>query len=196
MASTKTRATQSGSKGGRQQVTELQREEIRKAFDCFDTDGSGSVNAFTALKVTLTVLGFQPKKADIRKLLQKERSDVIIDDNTLLDFNTFLDIVTEMMGTPPPERELYKAYHEMGGINPQTGEDRGLGVDELRIVAEERLGLKRGTQRMTDEELQEMVFQTLPKETQVLVMQGKIPLEQQRINLPDFLRMMKKTGQC
>ncbi|KAK2944530.1 hypothetical protein BLNAU_20536 [Blattamonas nauphoetae] len=182
--------------GGRQQVTELQREEIRKAFDCFDTDGSGSVNAFTALKVTLTVLGFQPKKADIRKLLQKERSDVVIDDNTLLDFNTFLDIVTEMMGTPPPERELYKAYHEMGGINPQTGEDRGLGVDELRIVAEERLGLKRGTQRMTDEELQEMVFQTLPKETQVLVMQGKIPLEQQRINLPDFLRMMKKTGQC
>ncbi|KAA6376687.1 MAG: putative CEN2 protein [Streblomastix strix] len=179
------RTDKKGKKAGRQQVTETQREEIRKAFDCFDTDGSGSVNALTALKVTLTVLGFQPKIQDLKLLLAKERGDMNVDENTQLDFNTFLDIVTEMMGTPPPEREFYKAFYQMGG-----DAEKSIGVNELHAVAK-KLGMK-----MTNEEVEEMIYQTLPREQQNAVHQGKIQLAKQRCNLQDFLRMMKKTGQC
>ncbi|KAH7832468.1 centrin [Monocercomonoides exilis] len=172
-------------KGGRQQVTEVQREEIRRAFDCFDTDGSGSVNALTALKVTLTVLGFQPKKSDIKRLLAKERGDLVVDENTQLDFNTYLDIVTQMMGTPPPERELYKAFKQLGGSPTHP-----IGVAELGSVAT-NLGMD-----MTQEELEEMIFQTLRREDQQAVLQGRLALGKQTCGLEDFLKMMKKTGQC
>jgi uncharacterized phage protein gp47/JayE len=49
-------------------VTEEQKQEIREAFDLFDADGSGSIDA-KELKVAMRALGFEPKKEEIKKLM-------------------------------------------------------------------------------------------------------------------------------
>ncbi len=42
-------------------MTEEQKQEIREAFDMFDTDGSGTIDA-KELKVAMRALRFEPKK--------------------------------------------------------------------------------------------------------------------------------------
>jgi Ca2+-binding EF-hand superfamily protein len=49
-------------------VTQDQKQEIREAFDLFDADGSGSIDA-KELKVAMRALGFEPKKEEIKKLM-------------------------------------------------------------------------------------------------------------------------------
>ena len=43
------------------ELTEEQKQEIREAFDLFDIDGSGTIDA-KELKVAMRALGFEPKK--------------------------------------------------------------------------------------------------------------------------------------
>jgi centrin-1 len=50
----------------RTELTEEQRQEIKEAFDLFDTDGSGSIDA-KELKVAMRALGFEPKRKRSRK---------------------------------------------------------------------------------------------------------------------------------
>ena len=47
------------------ELTEEQKQEIKEAFDLFDTAGSGSIDA-KELKVAMRALGFEPKKEEIR----------------------------------------------------------------------------------------------------------------------------------
>merc|ERR1711879_589329 len=49
--------------GGKKQkeLTEEQKQEIKEAFDLFDTDGSGSIDS-KELKVAMRALGFEPKE--------------------------------------------------------------------------------------------------------------------------------------
>ena len=51
----------------RVQLTEEQKQEIKEAFDLFDTDGSGSIDA-KELKVALRALGFEPRKEEIAEI--------------------------------------------------------------------------------------------------------------------------------
>ena len=48
----------------KQELTLSQKDEIKKAFDLFDTSGSGTIEA-KELKVALRALGFEPTKEDI-----------------------------------------------------------------------------------------------------------------------------------
>ena len=48
------------------ELTEEQKQEIREAFDLFDTDGSGTIDA-KELKVAMRALGFEPKKERSRR---------------------------------------------------------------------------------------------------------------------------------
>ena len=43
------------------ELTEDQRQEIREAFDLFDSDGSGAIDA-KELKVAMRALGFEPSR--------------------------------------------------------------------------------------------------------------------------------------
>ena len=62
--------------GGKKQkeLTEEQKQEIKEAFDLFDTDGSGSIDA-KELKVAMRALGFEPKKEEIQKMIQDVDDD-------------------------------------------------------------------------------------------------------------------------
>ena len=67
---------QKGYQGGSQpkkfrtEITEEQKQEIREAFDLFDSESSGAIDA-KELKVAMRALGFEPKKEEIRKILSE-----------------------------------------------------------------------------------------------------------------------------
>lgn len=44
-------------------ICQEQKQEIKEAFDLFDTDGSGEIDS-KELKVAMRALGFEPKKED------------------------------------------------------------------------------------------------------------------------------------
>merc|ERR1711981_791778 len=58
------------------QVTDKEREEIKEAFELFDADNSGMIDA-TELKGAMEALGFKPKREEIKKML----ADIDKDDN-------------------------------------------------------------------------------------------------------------------
>ena len=70
----------SRSKQQRHGLTEEQRQEIKEAFDLFDTEGAGNnlfwlnfifIGAIDAreLKVAMRALGFEPKRDEINKMI-------------------------------------------------------------------------------------------------------------------------------
>ena len=55
-------------------LTDEQKQEIKEAFDLFDTDGSGSIDS-KELKVAMRALGFEPKKEEIQKMISDVDDD-------------------------------------------------------------------------------------------------------------------------
>ena len=77
----------------RQELTEVQKSEIKEAFDLFDTEGSGTIDA-RELKVALRALGFEPQKDEIKRLLNEvDKSGTERDAAGKIDFNEFLEIM-------------------------------------------------------------------------------------------------------
>ena len=60
-------------------------EELKEAFSLFDTDGSGSIDA-KELKAAMRALGFQVKKADVRKMIAD------IDAEETISFDGFVEM--------------------------------------------------------------------------------------------------------
>lgn len=50
------------------ELTEEQKHEIREAFDLFDADGSGKIDA-KELKVAMRALGFEPKREELKRMI-------------------------------------------------------------------------------------------------------------------------------
>ena len=73
-------------------LTPEQKQEIREAFDLFDTDGKGTIDA-KDLKVALRALGFEPKKEEVKKLLQ----EVDRDGTGVIDYPEFLKLMSIKM---------------------------------------------------------------------------------------------------
>lgn len=76
----------------RNDLTEEQRQEIKEAFDLFDTESTGAIDA-KELKVAMRALGFEPKKEEVRRILQ----DIDKNGEGLIRFEDFLDIMTNKM---------------------------------------------------------------------------------------------------
>ena len=55
-------------KSNKSGLTEEQRQEIKEAFDLFDTEGAGVIDA-RELKVAMRALGFEPKRDEIKKMI-------------------------------------------------------------------------------------------------------------------------------
>ncbi|CAG8807722.1 10220_t:CDS:2, partial [Dentiscutata erythropus] len=75
-------------------------EEIREAFDLFDTEGSGSVN-IKDFKVAIRALGFEPKKEELNSLLNE-----VHDGSGTIDFDNFSAIVSTKMS----ERDVHEDF--------------------------------------------------------------------------------------
>lgn len=76
----------------KQELSEEQLQELREAFDLFDTDGSGSIDV-KELKVAMRALGFQVKKEEVRKMI----ADIDKDGNESIDFDEFVQMMTAKM---------------------------------------------------------------------------------------------------
>lgn len=86
-------ASQQGSySDGRPGLTKEEIEEIREAFNLFDTDGSGAIDP-KELKQAMQSLGFEAKNATIYQMI----SDIDKDGNGSIEFDEFLDMMTAKM---------------------------------------------------------------------------------------------------
>lgn len=146
-------------------LTEEQKQEIREAFDLFDTDGSGSIDA-KELKVAMRALGFEPKKEEVKKMI----SDVDTDGSGTIGFDDFMALMTVKMAERDPREEIMKAFRLFD--DDETGK---ITFKNLKRVAKE-LG-----ENISDEELQEMIDEADRDGD------GEVSEE-------EFFRIMKKSG--
>ncbi len=56
------------------ELTEEQKQEIKDAFELFDTDNSGSID-YHEMKVAMRALGFPVKKAEVLKMIREVDRD-------------------------------------------------------------------------------------------------------------------------
>ena len=71
----------------RPELTDEQKQEIKEAFELFDTDKDGSVD-YHELKVAMRALGFDLKKAEVLKILRDHDKT----NHGLMDFEDFAKI--------------------------------------------------------------------------------------------------------
>lgn len=147
------------------ELTEEIRQEIREAFELFDTDGSGFIEV-KELKVAMRALGFEPKKEEIKKMI----ADVDKDGTGKISFDDFLAIMSQKMAEKDSKEEILKAFRLFD--DDETGK---ISFRNLKRVAKE-LG-----ENLTDEELQEMIEEA--------DRDGDGEVSQL-----EFLRIMKKTS--
>jgi hypothetical protein len=77
---------------GRPELTDEQKQEIKEAFDLFDTDKSGSID-YHELKVAMRALGFDVRKAEVLKLMK----DYDRNETGQIEYADFVDIMTQKM---------------------------------------------------------------------------------------------------
>ena len=128
-------------KGKQKELTEEQKQEIKEAFDLFDTDGSGSIDP-KELKAAMQSLGFEAKNQTIFQMI----SDLDANKSGAIDFEEFLDMMTARMSDKDTREDINKVFRLFD--DDSTGQ---ITLKNLRRVARE-LG-----ETMTEEELQEMI---------------------------------------
>ena len=78
-------------------LSEEQIEEIREAFNLFDTDHSGSID-YRELKAAMRALGFEVKKEELKKMI----TDIDADGSGNIEFPEFLEMMTGKVRRAPP----------------------------------------------------------------------------------------------
>ena len=114
----------------------------------------------------MRALGFEPKKEEVRRLLQ----DMDRDGSGTIEFAEFMEAMAEKIQERDPVEEIKKAFKLFD--DDDTGK---ISFRNLKRVARE-LG-----ENMTDEELQEMIDEADRD-------------GDGEINLEEFMRIMKKTN--
>ncbi|KAM8910882.1 uncharacterized protein cetn4 [Spinachia spinachia] len=145
-------------------LTEEQKQEIKEAFELFDTDGSGSIDV-KDLKVAMRALGLEPKKEEIRKMTaESEKAN-----SATIEFHDFVSMMTDKMSEIDSKEEILKAFRLFD--DDSTGK---ISFKNLKRVAKE-LG-----ENLTDEELKEMIDEADQD-------------GDGEVNEKEFLRIMQKT---
>jgi centrin-1 len=147
------------------EISDEQKQEIKEAFDLFDTDGSGYIDG-KELKVAMRALGFEPKKEEVQKMI----ADVDVDGSGRIHYEDFVKLMTVKIMNRDPQEEILKAFRLFASDNPN-----GITFKDLKRVSRE-LG-----EKMSDEELQEMIDEADRN--------GDGVVDEQ-----EFLRIMRKTN--
>ncbi|XP_074656737.1 centrin-3-like [Tubulanus polymorphus] len=125
----------------RRELSDEQKEEIKEAFELFDTDKDKAID-YHELKVAMRALGFDVKKADVLKVMK----DYDRENTGRIHFDDFNEFMTDMMLERDPQEEILKAFRLF------DDDDSGkISIRNLRRVARD-LG-----ENMTDDELRAMI---------------------------------------
>ena len=147
------------------ELTEEQKQEIREAFDLFDSDRSGYVDA-EEIKVAMRALGVEPKDSEIQKMI----SEVDADGNGQIEFDEFNKMMTNAILNRDPKDDLRKAFKLIC-----TDNSGKIGLRHLKQVCKD-LG-----ERLSEEDLQDMIDEADRDQD------GKVSKD-------EFFRIMKKQG--
>ena len=147
------------------ELTVEQRNEIREAFELFDTDGSNTID-IRELRVAMRALGYECNKDELNHIIHT----IDTTGNNTIDLNTFINIMSHKLNERDSNEELLKAFRLFD--DDDTGK---ITLKNLRRVARE-IG-----ESMTDEELMEMINEADRN--------GDGEIDQD-----EFLRIMNKTS--
>lgn len=125
----------------RRELTDEQKDEIKEAFELFDTDKDKEID-YHELKVAMRALGFEVKKVDVLKILK----DYDREGTGKITFEDFREVVTDRILERDPKEEILKAFKLF-----DDDESGKISLRNLRRVARE-LG-----EDMADEELRAMI---------------------------------------
>merc|ERR1712113_1285396 len=126
--------------GDKPGLTEDEIEEIREAFNLFDTDGSGTIDP-GELKAAMRSLGFETKNPTIFQMIAD-----LDQDGTTIGFDDFLDAIIQKLGDKETRDGIGKIFNLFD--DDKTGT---ITLKNLKRVSKE-LG-----ETMTEEELKEMI---------------------------------------
>ena len=99
------RAARGGNKG-KQGLDEEAMEEIKEAFNLFDTEGKGNIDV-RELKAAFRALGFQVKKAEIRQMFTDMEKDL---SSATVTYDEFVEMVTPRMQNRDSREEIMKVF--------------------------------------------------------------------------------------
>jgi len=124
-------------------MTDEQKREVKEAFDLFDTDNSGAIDA-KELKIAMQALGFEPSSDEVAKMVR----DIDVDGNATVEFEEFLEMMEGKMSGKDPVEEMSKAFKlydidgkgkitvgDMQRVAKELGEN--LSKDELQGILDE-----------------------------------------------------------
>ncbi|GMG99841.1 hypothetical protein Nepgr_001681 [Nepenthes gracilis] len=146
-------------------LTSQKKQEIKEAFDLFDTDGSGTIDA-KELNVAMRALGFEMTPEQIDQMI----ADVDKDGSGAIDFGEFYHMMTAKMGERDTKEELMKAFRIIDQDN-----NGKISASDIQKIAKE-LG-----EHFTDREIQDMIKEADQD-------------RDGEVNVDDFLKMMKRTS--
>lgn len=152
-------------KGARPELTDDQKQEIKEAFELFDTEKTGKLD-YHELKVAMRALGFQVKKEEVKKLM----GDYDKEATGRITFDDFMDIMTEKYLARDPEEEIMKAFR----LFDEDGTGK-ISLKNMRRIARE-LG-----ENLSDDELAAMI-EEFDRDGDGL------------IDAEDFMRIMKQSS--
>ena len=125
----------------RQDLSEEQKQEIKEAFDLFDTNKTGTID-YHELKVAMRALGFDVKKPEVVELMNEYDRE----QTGAIEYPDFLDIMTQKIRNRDPMEEILKAFKLFDEDNSGR-----ISLRNLKRVARE-LG-----ENLSDDELQAMI---------------------------------------
>ncbi|KAG2719821.1 hypothetical protein I3843_02G004900 [Carya illinoinensis] len=145
-------------------LTQQKRQEIKEAFELFDTDGSGTIDA-KELNVAMRALGFEMTEEQINQMI----ADVDKDGSGAIDFDEFVHMMTAKIGERDTKEELMKAFRII-----DQDKNGKISVSDIKRIAKE-LG-----ENFTDKDIQDMIEEADRDRD------GEVSAD-------EFLRMMKRT---
>ncbi|KAJ8599885.1 hypothetical protein CTAYLR_005380 [Chrysophaeum taylorii] len=121
----------------KKKLNEEELEEVREAFNLFDTEGRGAIDV-RELKAAFRALGFQVKKVELRRMLREDAQTVSLEE--------FTEMATPKIQSRDTREEILKVFALFD--DDHTG---AISFRNLKRVAND-LG-----ENLTDDELQEMI---------------------------------------
>ncbi|KAI4296652.1 hypothetical protein L6164_036595 [Bauhinia variegata] len=156
-----------GGPGGRHPhgLTKQKKQEIKEAFELFDTDNSGTIDA-KELNVAMRALGFEMTEDQINQMI----AAVDKDGSGAIDFEEFVHMMTAKIGERDSKEELMRAFNII-----DQDKNGKISVSDIKRIAKE-LG-----EHFDDQEIQEMIDEADRDHD------GEVSAE-------EFIRIMKRTS--